>query len=37
MLCLELAASGGVAMGHQKSAEAIVGGDTEGPNRKCRE
>ena len=24
MLCLELAASGGAAMGYQKSAEAIV-------------
>lgn len=36
MLCLELVTSGGVAMGYQKSAEAIVGGDTEGPNMKCR-
>ncbi len=37
MLCLELATSGGAAMGHQKSAEAIVGGNAEGPNMKCRE
>ena len=37
MPCLELAALKGAAMGHQKSAEAIVGGDAEGPNMKCRE
>ena len=34
---LELATSRGVAMGHQKSAEAIVGGNAEGPNMECRE
>ena len=34
---LELPISRGVGMDCQKSAEAIVGGDTEGPNRKCRE
>lgn len=33
----ELVTSRGVAMGRQKSAEAIVGGDIEGPNMKCRE
>jgi hypothetical protein len=37
MFCLELATSGGAAMGHQKSAEAIVGGNAEGPNMKGRE
>ena len=34
---LELATSRGVARGHQKSAEAIVGGNAEGPNMECRE
>ena len=33
----ELATSRGVAMGHQKSAEAIVGSNAEGPNMECRE
>jgi len=33
----ELLTSRGVGMGCQKSAEAIVGGNTEGPNRKRRE
>jgi hypothetical protein len=37
MFCFELITSRGVVMEHQKSAEAIVGGDTEGPNMKCRE
>lgn len=37
MFCFELMASRGAVMEHQKSAEAIVGGNTEGPNEECRE
>ena len=37
MFCFELMVSRGAVMEHQKSAEAIVGGDTEGLNMKCRE
>ena len=33
----KLPASRGAGRGCQKSAEAIVGGDTEGPNGECRE